>query len=119
MKILVVDDDAVTVNVVGVLLRYEGHEVDTCARGEEALERLGAARYEVLLTDLVMSGMSGVELVQRARELDGALRCAIISGHTDRDAAEPGGTTWLSKPLDFDALLTTIDAWSREGRSSP
>ncbi len=98
--------------MVTLLLRQEGHEVDACTCGEDALTRLRSAQHEVLLTDLVMPGMSGIELVRRAREHDGALRCAILSGHEDGGA---GAAVRLRKPLDFEALIATLDAWQREG----
>jgi CheY-like chemotaxis protein len=109
VKILLVDDDLPTLKVVGALLRAEGHEVDACSDGATAVERLGAATYGALLADLVMPRMGGDELVRRARALDPALRCVIISGQASPSGGAPDGAAWLSKPLDFDALLALLD----------
>ena len=110
MKILLVDDDPPTLKVVRALLRAEGHEVETCLDGATAVERLRAGPYEVLLTDLVMPVMGGEELIRQARALDPGLRCVVISGQPPRRGGEFEGTAWLSKPLDFDALLDALAA---------
>lgn len=110
MQILLVDDDSTVCRLLGKLLRLEGHEVDTCGSGAEAMVLLRGKAYVVLLTDLVMPGMGGLELVREARALCGALRCVVISGQKRPTEAELGGAGWVPKPVDFDQLLASLEA---------
>ena len=110
MQILIVDDDAQTRLLLARLLGDEGHEVDACANGAEALVRLCSKTYAAMLTDLVMPGMSGLELVREARATCPGLNCMIITGQRRPREADRGGVPWFSKPLDFDALLACIAA---------
>jgi CheY-like chemotaxis protein len=106
-RILVVDDDDCTRDVLARLLVAEGHTADTCETGREALERLGAAPYDVLLTDLVMDGMSGLELTSSARALYPDLRCVVMSGHPRAPEASDA-VGWVTKPIDIDVLLAAL-----------
>ena len=108
MQILVVDDDALTCSLLMRLLVDEGHEVDSSADGAEAMVRLRSKKYTTMLTDLVMPGMSGLELVIEARAVCPGLHCVIITGQRMPPEADRGEVPWLSKPLDFDALLACI-----------
>jgi len=110
MLLLVVDDDASMLRLLSRLLRSEGHEVDTCGSGEEAMVLLRGRTYAVLLTDLVMPGMGGLELVRQARALSVGLRCVVISGQQRPEEAELAGAGWVRKPVDFDLLLASLDA---------
>lgn len=108
MRLLVVDDDPSTLFVLSRLLRSEGHEVDTAASGALALERIRTVAYEALLTDLVMPGMSGLDLLQEAIALSEGLLCIVITGQPAPAPDLRGGAIWLQKPLDFDALLAVL-----------
>lgn len=108
MRILLVDDDLPTLKAVSALLGAEGHAIDTARDGASAIERLRESSYDVLITDLVMPGMRGDELTRRARALDAALRCVIISGQPRPRDAVPEAAVWLTKPLDVDLLLATL-----------
>jgi len=106
-RIMVVDDDDGTRTVLTRLLELEGHVVDAYENGETALTQLKIAQYDVLITDLVMPGMSGLDLVRAARSTNGKLRYLIATGHpADPDA--PADIGWLSKPIDVDELLATL-----------
>ena len=108
MRILLVDDDAVTLRVLSRMLRSEGHHVDTCEAPVPALEMLDGAPYEILLTDQVMEGMPGLELARRARLLRVGLRCFVVSGQPAPPPDECAHVTWISKPVDIDLLLAAI-----------
>jgi CheY-like chemotaxis protein len=105
MKILVVDDDLNCCEGLSELLGSEGHVVVACRNGKRALAALEAESYDVLLTDLVMPGMSGLELVSSARRAHPQIRCFVMTGHAPRD--EPY-IHWVAKPIDFDLLLTML-----------
>ena len=113
--VLVVEDaDAVRV-LTGRILYSAGYQVISVESGATALERLDAC--DVLVTDVVMPGMSGVELVVEARERRPGLPVIFVSGYTG-DATIAGSddpmTAFLAKPFDGDDLLravrTTLDA---------
>ena len=106
-RILVVDDDENTRKVLRRFLVSDGHIADACAGGTEALERLHANHYDVLLTDLVMPGMGGVALVDAARAIHPALRCLIMTGHAPIEGMT-NDVAWVAKPIDIDQLLTTL-----------
>lgn len=105
---MVVDDDDATRTVLGTILESDGNTVDTCETAEDALARLQSARYDVLITDLVMPGMSGLDLVQAARALHATLRCFVASGHA-RVADAPLDIGWVAKPIDVDELLARLN----------
>jgi CheY-like chemotaxis protein len=110
MQILVVDDDDGTRGALASLLQGEGYRVATCATGAEALARLSEAPFDVLLTDQIMAGMTGLELVELARAARGALRCFVMSGHAPPGGTHPEGVTWIGKPIDLDGLLGALGA---------
>ena len=107
MRLLLVDDDETTLRLLGGLLASEGHVIDKCQSAASALEHLRTKPYDVLLTDMVMSTMNGLELVTNARELHPTLRCMVMSGHS-RNERVPSDVGWIKKPVDFDGLLAML-----------
>ncbi len=108
MHILVVEDDGLSRNVLLKLLRREGHEVEGCVDGQQAVEVLRDGAYDALVTDHMMPGITGLDLVRAARETHPAMRCVVISGLAAPPDAD--GVRWVPKPLDFDELLTVLSA---------
>jgi DNA-binding NtrC family response regulator len=108
-RILVVDDDASTRQVIARVLSREGYSVEDCGSPAEALARLGSATFDVLLTDFVMPGGSGLDLITEATRLHRALRCVIMSGHLRSDET-PSSIPWVEKPIDIEKLLSAIGA---------
>jgi hypothetical protein len=110
VRVLIVDDDALTRRVLVKVLRAEGCDATGTGSGAEALEHLRAGPHDVLITDLVMPGMSGLELISAARTLPYPLRIIIISGAQRSEQALPEDVIWLAKPLDADLLIEAIRA---------
>ena len=108
MRILFVDDDEATRTVMADLLGDEGLEVEVCATAETALEQLRTRAWDLLITDYVMPGVTGIELVQQCHALPGmaGFRCLVVSGAAPPDVIV--GLTWIKKPIDFDELLAVI-----------
>ncbi len=108
---LVVEDaDAVRV-LTGRILYAAGYQVIPAESGAAALEKLDAA--DVLVTDVVMPGMSGVELAAEARERRPDLPVVFVSGYTANERIAPEGdpaTAFLAKPFDGDDLLRAVRA---------
>ncbi len=83
-SILVVDDEESIQRLLGSILQMDGHHVDTASNGAEALERIGRARYDVVITDIKMPDMDGPSLYRRLLESDRSLaeRTVFITGDT-------------------------------------
>jgi diguanylate cyclase (GGDEF)-like protein len=113
-RILAVDDQLYFRVYLEDLLRELGYAVTTAATGAEALAQLEAARFDLVLTDLVMPGMDGSELVQRVKERFPSQEIVVITSvgdvKTAVDAMKLGATDYLLKPLDRAALTRALDA---------
>jgi DNA-binding NtrC family response regulator len=105
LRILVVDDDHNSREGLTELLSDEGHAVEACKAAVRALAALKTESYDVLLTDLIMPGMSGLELVRTARIEHPQLRCFVMTGHAP---SEEPDVQWIAKPIDFDQLLASL-----------
>ena len=106
--ILVVDDEQTNRSALGTLLRQGGFAVELAATGDEALERLAHWAPDILITDLRMPGMDGVELLERARELYPDLLVVLMTAYADVEtgirAMQAGAEDYLTKPLRIEEL---------------
>ena len=111
-RLLVVDDEATARRALARLLTEDGYEVDVAGSGEEALEKLLTAPPDVLLTDVRMPGIDGIELLTRARAIDPGLPVVIMTAYgTVRDAVEAmraGADYYVTKPIDLDELALVL-----------
>lgn len=111
-RVLVVDDDRGSRLGLERLLRSASHEVVTACDGIEALELLERERIDVIITDLRMPRLDGVELCRRIHEHDEDLPVVFVSAVEDIrlvvESMRAGATDFLTKPLDFDVLVATI-----------
>ena len=109
-KILLVDDNAVVRDMLVDLVGSLGYVADAASGGAEALALFDRNRYDIVLTDLLMPGMSGWEVLAGVRQRDPRMPVVIITGTPavgDPRAAQPGVTV-LKKPVDVKALDETI-----------
>jgi Nif-specific regulatory protein len=117
-RLLVVDDEATARRALSTLLRDDGYEVDVAASGEEALEHLSRVAPDVLLTDVRMPGIDGVELLTRARALDPQLAVVVMTAFGNvKDAVRAmraGAEHYITKPVDLDELSLVIDRVLRQ-----
>ena len=109
-RVLIVDDERHVRFMLCDAHAAWGCTADAVTNGAEGLERLEPGAYDVLLTDFRMPGMTGLELVERARKRNGALRVIMLTGSgADLDpAARRLGFTLLRKPLDLGRLKTAL-----------
>ncbi len=111
-RILVVDDEKRQREILNTILKKEGHHVVDVPGAREALERLDKEEFDIILTDLKMQGMSGMELLERI--LDGNPNQCIVmmTAHGTIDSAveamKKGAFDYLEKPLERDNLLLTL-----------
>jgi len=101
MKILVCDDEETVCLFISMVLEPEGHEIETAFDGQDALEKIQANpnSYDVLITDLKMPRLSGIELIKKLRALGMPLKIMMITGFVSQLKSKAGG-----HPL-FDRLL--------------
>src|SRR5262245_12081463 len=119
-RILAVDDQRYFRELIEGLLVEEGFEVQTCASGEEALRLLDHTVFDVIVTDLVMPAMTGIDLVQRVKERDPEQEIIVVTGVVDVqsavDAMKVGATDYLLKPFDRATLATALEGILQRAR---
>lgn len=110
LSILFVEDDPTLRMLTGEVMEELGHEVCPCDSAEAALEMLAQRSFDVLLTDVGLAGMSGIELVRQARSRDASLSVVIASGYSinARDEGLDDLRTML-KPYDIHQVRTLLD----------
>ena len=117
-RILVVDDDARVARPLIEVLKYQGHEVTHAESGEDALVRLAAERFDLVLLDVKLPGLSGTETCIRIRERHGAaLPVLLLTAFPDNDLVragyEAGADDFLHKPVDLPHLVLKVKACLR------
>lgn len=118
MRILVVEDEKHLNRIISEAVEDEGYSVDSCYNGVEALEYLECADYDVIILDIMMPKMNGLELVRRLRDRGD---CTPVLFLTARDAVadrveglESGGDYYLTKPFDFQELMAVVRVMTRK-----
>lgn len=112
--ILIVDDFENTRKVVEFSLKKIEHESLTASNGIEALQYFDGRKIDLLITDLNMPKMDGIELVKKVRSIDKYMFIPIIMLTTERDpekrqkAEDVKVTTWVQKPFDFERFLKIV-----------
>jgi DNA-binding NtrC family response regulator len=110
--VLVVDDEKSVRDSLKMILEYDRYEVDFAENGESALRKLSTSLVDLVLLDVKMAGMDGIEVLQKIREKNANLPVIMISGHgtieTAVEATKLGAFDFLPKPLDRDKLLVTV-----------
>jgi DNA-binding NtrC family response regulator len=111
-RLLVVDDEEPIMVLLSDFLKECGHEVDGAGTGADALVLIEKNRYDILIVDLMMPGMDGIELARRARAIDEGIAVFIMTGYgtleTAIKAMVAGAENYLLKPLDLDVLQVAI-----------
>jgi DNA-binding NtrC family response regulator len=112
-RVLVVDDEADARELLSMVLTQAGFDVDDAADGFAALTKVSRYRPDIVVTDLRMPGMTGVDLLQRIRRIHGDVPVIIATGLETWDlctASEAyGAVTCLVKPINLDELVWTIE----------
>jgi len=111
-KILLIDDEEANVRVLSMSLRSDGHQVVTALSGEEGLNIFKQEDPELVLTDIKMPGMDGIEVLQKIKELQPEAEVIIITGHGDIDnaieALKFGASDFINKPIRDEVLSVAI-----------
>ncbi len=111
-RILVVEDDSFFREVFSDLLREDGYEVDVATCGHEALEMIEKQAYHVVVTDLVMEDISGLEILSHVKQLDPAIEVIMVTGHGNMETAiyalKNGARDYLVKPINHVELKHSV-----------
>lgn len=118
VKILVVDDELDICVSLESILKREGYQVITAASGEEAIDKVKAERPHLILLDIRMPQMDGLQAIERIREIDKDVLITMVTVVADRDVAQRaiklGAINYLVKPIDFDLLKRSLRAWAMQ-----
>lgn len=110
--ILVVDDDRPIRSTLREILEFEKFKVEEAENGEEALEKVTNQKFDLVLCDIKMPKMDGIEVLEKLQEMHHDLPVVMISGHgtieTAVEAIKMGAFDFIAKPLDLNRLLVTV-----------
>ena len=117
LRVFVVDDDQSVRWVLEKAMRQAGMEVRTFERGEHLLDALAGDMPDVLVTDVRMPGMDGIELLERLRAHNPTLPVIVVTAHSDLDSAvaayQGGAFEYLPKPFDVDEVIGLVNKAAR------
>ncbi len=113
-SVLVVDDEVDLADQIARHLKFLGYEVDTANSAEEALKKQSCNDYRVLITDIMMPGMHGDELLREIKERDGTIQVIVMSGQVRMTrllrCLRLGACDCFAKPLNVDELCAAVDS---------
>jgi len=114
-RVLVVDDERANVELLTDFLREKGYEVSTAFNGAEALQKVKEERPHVVLLDICMPVMDGMEVLKRVREIDREVGVIVVTGineeETGRKSLAMGAFDYITKPLDLHYLEQSL--WTK------
>lgn len=112
-KILVVDDDRAVLDSISDILTVRDYSVATASSGEEALNKIKSAVYDLLVTDLMMQGMSGLDLLKEVKKISPETIVIVISGHgtveVAIEATKLGAYDFVPKPFSDEEILLRVN----------
>lgn len=110
--ILIIDDERAIRKTLVEILGFEGYKLEEASDGEEGLKKFSEKKYDLVLCDIKMPKLDGIEFLEKARELNPDVPIIMISGHGNIDTAveavKKGAFDYISKPPDLNRLLITI-----------
>ena len=111
-RILVVDDEPDSVELLQEFLTGKGYEVVTASNGEEALRKVKEERPHLILLDVRMPGMNGLDVLRKVREFDQEVGVIMVTAvneeDTGREALKLGAFDYIVKPLNFEYLERSL-----------
>ena len=111
-RVLVVDDERDMLEILRDFLGDEGYEVTVASSGEQALAEFARAGADLVITDLRMPGIDGLQTLVRVKQLDPQVPVIVVTGYASHDTArrcsEAGAFACVQKPVDLDDLLALV-----------
>lgn len=118
MRILVVEDEKNLNRIITEAMADEGYSVDSCFNGSDALDYALTSVYDVMILDIMLPKMDGLELVRRLRERGNNTPVLFLTARdsvSDRvEGLESGGDYYLTKPFDFQELIAVVHVMTRK-----
>lgn len=112
-KILLADDDAALRRVIQFKLKQKGYDVTAVENGEQALNRIPGGHFDLLLSDMKMPGMSGIDLLAAAKTISPELQVILITAFAEIsqavEAVKLGAFDYITKPFDDDQLFVAVE----------
>ena len=114
MRILAVDDELLICDLLYEFLSLQGYEVTSSSSGQEALLKFEESRPDVVILDIRMPGMSGIDVLRKIRDMDNNVVVIMLSAFGDsgtiQEALQSGADYYMEKPLEFDNLMKILNA---------
>jgi two-component system nitrogen regulation response regulator NtrX len=111
-SILIIDDEKAIRKTLSEILSFEGYKIDEAGDGEEGLKRFSEKNYDLVLCDIKMPKVDGIEFLEKAKMINADVPIIMISGHGNIDTAveavKKGAFDYISKPPDLNRLLITL-----------
>ena len=111
-NILIIDDEKSIRKTLSEILSYEGYKIDEAGDGEEGLKKFKEKAYDLVLCDIKMPKLDGIEFLEKAKQINADVPIIIISGHgnieTAVEAVKKGAFDYISKPPDLNRMLITL-----------
>ncbi|MFN8247967.1 MAG: sigma-54 dependent transcriptional regulator [Ferruginibacter sp.] len=111
-SILIIDDEKAIRKTLSEILSFEGYKIEEASDGEEGLKRFSEKTFDLVLCDIKMPKVDGIEFLEKAREVNPDIPIIMISGHGNIDTAveavKKGAFDYISKPPDLNRLLITL-----------
>jgi diguanylate cyclase (GGDEF)-like protein len=111
-KILIVEDDAFFREIFSDILNEEGYQVETASSGSEALRLLEKGSYQLVVTDMVLQDISGLDILSRAKQMDSATDVIVVTGYGNMESAiyalKNGARDYLVKPISHDEFKHVV-----------
>ena len=122
-RILIVDDEEHVRNLFSRILQKEGYKVQCASSGDEAIDKLANDAFDLVVTDLKMNGIDGLDLVHKVKGTNQELSFILISGYgtaqTALSAAREGVDFFLMKPIDISELKSAVQKALRKESRKP
>src|SRR3954470_5365522 len=111
-RILIVDDDHGQRSLLELFLQGQGYRTQSASSGKAALQLLAEEPFSMIISDVRMEGMSGIEMLRRVRQSHPALPVLLVTAFADIRSAvtamRDGAVNYLAKPIDLDELITSV-----------
>ena len=111
-RMVIVDDEPEVLEELAEVFGEYGYEIETAREGEEALRKVKEKRPHVMLLDIRMPGMDGIEVLRRVREMDPSLGIIMVTAVMEeglaKEAMKLGAFDYITKPIDLDYLRTSV-----------
>ena len=123
-KVLIAEDSTVIQNITKRVLQFQNFEITAVKNGQQVMDELAKGSFDIVLMDINMPLMDGMECAKQIRELDDEVKSNIpivaITGNAKNysldDFKKVGIDEYLPKPLNFDQLVNTVKKYTAEGR---